>query len=102
MIAATQRLPQTLWNILTWDRDVEMRNHAGISVATDLDIYFCDPAKPGSAAPTRTPIKLWPERVGELLPMEAVAGLQGQQLDEVLAALRRHASSAMGRPPTSA
>ncbi len=23
-----------------------MRNHAKISVATDLEIYFCDPAKP--------------------------------------------------------
>lgn len=46
MIAATQRLPQTLWKTLTWDRGVEMRNHTRISVATDLDIYFCDPAKP--------------------------------------------------------
>ena len=31
---------------LTWDRGLEMRNHTRISVATDLDIYFCDPAKP--------------------------------------------------------
>jgi len=36
MIAATQRLPQTLWKTLTWDRGAEMRNHARISVATDL------------------------------------------------------------------
>ncbi len=40
MIAATQRLPQTLWKTLTWDRGVEMRNHTRISVASDLDIYF--------------------------------------------------------------
>lgn len=45
MIAATQRLPQTLWKTLTWDQGAEMRNHARISVATDLDIYLCDPAK---------------------------------------------------------
>lgn len=46
MVAATQRLPETLWKSLTWDQGSEMRNHAKISVATNLDIYFCDPAKP--------------------------------------------------------
>jgi IS30 family transposase len=46
MIAATQRLPQTLWKSLTWDRGSEMRRHAQISVATGLEICFCDPAKP--------------------------------------------------------
>ena len=46
MITATQRLPQTLWKSLTWDQGWEMRNHAEISVATGLDIYFCDPSKP--------------------------------------------------------
>jgi len=46
MIAATKRLPETLWKSLTWDQGSEMRNHAKISVATNLEIYFCDPAKP--------------------------------------------------------
>jgi IS30 family transposase len=46
MIAATQRLPQFLWKSLTWDQGQEMRHHAQISLATDLDIYFCDPGKP--------------------------------------------------------
>lgn len=46
MIAATKRLPQTLWKSLTWDRGSEMANHAQIKVATDLDIYFCDPYSP--------------------------------------------------------
>jgi IS30 family transposase len=46
MVAATQRLPQTLWKTLTWDQGSEMSNHARISVATDLDIYFCDPHSP--------------------------------------------------------
>ena len=46
MTEATQRLPETLWKTLTWDQGNEMRNHAQISVATGLDIYFCDPASP--------------------------------------------------------
>jgi IS30 family transposase len=46
MIAATKRLPQAIWKSLTWDQGIEMRNHAEITIATGLDIYFCDPAKP--------------------------------------------------------
>ena len=46
MIAATQRLPQTLWKSLTWDQGIEMKRHAEIKIATGLEIYFCDPAKP--------------------------------------------------------
>jgi len=46
MVAATKRLPETLWKSLTWDQGSEMRNHTKISVATNLEIYFCDPASP--------------------------------------------------------
>jgi transposase, IS30 family len=46
MVAATKRLPETLWKSLTWDQGREMMNHAQISVATNLQIYFCDPASP--------------------------------------------------------
>jgi transposase, IS30 family len=44
--AATQRLPQMIWKSLTWDQGMELKNHAQIKLATGLDIYFCDPAKP--------------------------------------------------------
>jgi transposase, IS30 family len=46
MIDATQRLPRMPWKSLTWDQGSEMTNHARISIATHLDIYFCDPASP--------------------------------------------------------
>ena len=46
MIAATRRLPETLWKSLTWDQGREMTNHTQISIATNLEIYFCDPASP--------------------------------------------------------
>jgi IS30 family transposase len=46
MLAATKRLPQVLWRSLTWDRGHEMARHAQIKLATGLEIYFCDPAKP--------------------------------------------------------
>jgi len=46
MISATKHLPQTLWKSLTWDQGHEMTRHAEIKIATGLEIYFCDPAKP--------------------------------------------------------
>jgi len=46
MLAATKRLPLALWKTLTWDQGREMHRHAEISIATGLQIYFCDPAKP--------------------------------------------------------
>lgn len=46
MLATTKKLPQALWKSLTWDRGSEMARHAEISIATGLEIYFCDPAKP--------------------------------------------------------
>ena len=46
-IAATMtELPAHLRRSLTWDQGIEMANHAAISVAADLDIYFCNPHSP--------------------------------------------------------
>ena len=46
MVAAMAKLPATLRKTLTWDQGMEMRNHAEIAAATDMDIYFCDPHSP--------------------------------------------------------
>lgn len=40
------RLPVELRKSLTWDRGAEMAQHKQISLATDLQIYFCDPHSP--------------------------------------------------------
>jgi IS30 family transposase len=39
-------LPEALRRSLTWDQGKEMTGHKEIAVATDLDIYFCDPHSP--------------------------------------------------------
>jgi IS30 family transposase len=46
MIHKMAQLPQILLRTLTWDQGIEMRNHAQITAATGLDIYFCDPHSP--------------------------------------------------------
>ena len=40
------RLPDLLKQSLTWDRGTELASHAQFSIATDMDVYFCDPSSP--------------------------------------------------------
>ena len=46
MLATIRKLPVAIWKSLTWDQGAEMANHAKITLATDLSIYFCDPSSP--------------------------------------------------------
>jgi IS30 family transposase len=41
-----RRLPAELRKTITWDRGMEMAKHKEFSVATDVEIYFCDPQSP--------------------------------------------------------
>lgn len=41
-----QKLPRELYKSLTWDRGSEMAGHKTFSLATDINVYFCDPQHP--------------------------------------------------------
>jgi len=43
---AIVKLPDHLRRSLTWDRGKEMSQHVEFSIASDIDMYFCDPASP--------------------------------------------------------
>ena len=39
-------MPAELRKSLTWDRGLEMAAHKEFSIATDVQVYFCDPKSP--------------------------------------------------------
>ncbi len=46
LIEQSKKLPSELKKSLTWDRGKELMNHRQFSLATDIDVYFCDPRSP--------------------------------------------------------
>lgn len=46
LIKTMSTLPAHLRGSLTWDQGAEMALHKSFSMATDMDVYFCDPASP--------------------------------------------------------
>jgi len=46
LIDNARQLPQELYQSLTWDRGKEMADHKRFTMATDIDVYFCDPHSP--------------------------------------------------------
>ena len=46
LIKNARRLPQQLYQSLTWDRGKEMAAHRRFTLATDIQAYFCDPHHP--------------------------------------------------------
>ncbi len=51
-----RRLPAELRKSLTWDRGMEMAAHKKFAIATDVQVYFCDPQAHGNGERMRTPI----------------------------------------------
>jgi len=46
LIKHAHKLPRELYKSLTWDRGSELADHQRFSLATDIDVYFCDPQHP--------------------------------------------------------
>lgn len=46
LIKNARKLPQELYQSLTWDRGKEMADHKRFTLATDIKVYFCDPQNP--------------------------------------------------------
>ena len=46
LIKNARKLPDELYQSLTWDRGKEMADHKRFTLATDIQVYFCDPQNP--------------------------------------------------------
>ena len=46
LIKQSKALPNELYKSLTWDRGKELTDHRRFTLATNIDVYFCDPQSP--------------------------------------------------------
>jgi IS30 family transposase len=46
LVKHARQLPRELYASLTWDRGPEMADHRRFTLATDIQVYFCDPQNP--------------------------------------------------------
>jgi IS30 family transposase len=46
LINQSKALPTELYKSLTWDRGKELADHRRFTLATNIDVYFCDPQSP--------------------------------------------------------
>ncbi len=46
LIKQARKLPDQLYKSLTWDRGKELDGSRRFTMATDIDVYFCDPQSP--------------------------------------------------------
>jgi len=46
LIRQAKTLPNELYKSLTWDRGKELADHRRFTLATNIEVYFCDPQSP--------------------------------------------------------
>ena len=71
LIRQARKLPDELYKSLTWDRGKELADHKRFSMATNVDVYFCDPQKPwqrGSNENTNRLLRQYLPRGTDLAP----------------------------------
>jgi IS30 family transposase len=88
-----RKLPATLRRSLTWSRGLEMAKHKEFTVATDVQVYFCDPQSPwqrGTNENTNLLLRQYFPRRTDLSPFSQA------QLDQVSLRLNQRPRKTLG------
>ena len=86
LIKQARKLPDELYRSLTWDRGKELADHRRFTMATNIDVYFCDPQSPwqrGSNENTNRLLRQYLPRGTDLTPhSQAELNKIARQLNE--------------------
>jgi IS30 family transposase len=88
-----RKLPATLRRSLTWDRGHEMAKHKSFTVATNVQVFFCDPQSPwqrGTNENTNGLLRQYFPRGTDLAPISQA------QLDQVALRLNQRPRKTLG------
>ena len=93
LIERVKQLPNDMMRTLTWDRGTEMAQHARFTVATDVQVYFCDPRSPwqrGTNENTNGLLRYYLKRTDDL------SAYTQEQLDEIARKLNTRPRETLG------
>ena len=93
LIRQVKQLPVGLMATLTWDRGTELAQHKRFTLATDVDMYFCDPRSPWQRGTNENTNRL----LRQYFPKGTdLSGYSQQDLDEVALKLNTRPRKTLG------